>query len=47
MLLSGGKLSVFVASPLPATITGLAALCLLVPLVGMVLKPRQARPAAT
>ena len=36
MLLSGGKLSVFVSSPLPATITGLAMLCLLVPLVGMV-----------
>jgi TctA family transporter len=45
MLLSGGKLSVFVASPLPATITGLAALCLLAPVVGMALKnQRQKMP---
>jgi TctA family transporter len=34
MLLSGGKLSVFVASPLAAIITTLALLCLLVPLIG-------------
>jgi hypothetical protein len=45
MLLSGGKLSVFVSSPLSAAIMGLALLCLLVPLAGR-LRPRPA-PAAS
>ncbi len=44
MLISGGKLSVFVSSPLAGTIMALALFCLIIPLAGR-LRPRPA-PAA-
>jgi putative tricarboxylic transport membrane protein len=45
MLLSGGKLSVFVSSPLAGTITALALLCLLIPLAAALRRGAKARPA--
>jgi putative tricarboxylic transport membrane protein len=44
MLLSGGKISVFVSSPLAGTISALALLCLLVPLVATWRHWKAARP---
>jgi TctA family transporter len=43
MLLSGGKLSVFVSSPLAGSIMALALVCLLVPLVTRALRHRPAQ----
>ncbi len=43
MLLSGGKLSVFISSPLAGTITALALLCLLVPLGASLRRGKEAR----